>query len=328
MKIAFYALRDFDELPLVEKYSKKYGIDYVWTADGPCEGNLKLAEGCDAISATPCKMSEKWLEEWRNYGVKAVLCRSVGFDHIPMPAAQKLGLLIANTPYPANCVADYAIMLILMCLRQMQQIMKRAEAQDFSLKNKMGRDLQDLTVGVIGTGRIGQVLLKHLSGFGCRLLAYDRTQKKNVKHYAEYVDLATLYRCSDVISVHLPSNSGTFHLLDQEAFSQMKDGVIIINTARGNLIDSRAFIQAVKTGKISGAGLDLLEDENGIYYHNRCGEVINNDELSMLRSFPNVIVSPHMAFYVEQTIDCMIEENFITMDCLRNGKESPHVINK
>ena len=96
-----------------------------------------------------------------------------------------------------------------------------------------------------------------------------------------HIYLATLYRCSDVISVHLPSNSGTFHLLDQEAFSQMKDGVIIINTARGNLIDSRAFIQAVKTGKIGGAGLDLLEDENGIYYHNRCGEVINNDELSI-----------------------------------------------
>lgn len=326
MKIAFYALRDFDELPFVKKFSDMYGIDYVWTPEYPSSENIKLAEGCDGVSTVPCAMPEKWVEEWHNMGITAILCRSIGFDHVPLQKTRDLGMVVANTPYPTNCVADYAVMLILMCLRQMKQIMIRAEAQDFTLKNKMGRTLGDLTVGVIGTGRIGRVLLRHLSGFGCRLLAYDRNRNEEAAAYADYVSLDALYKEADVISLHLPSNADTFHMINEESLAKMKDGVVIINTARGNLIDSAAFIEAIKKGKVGAAGLDLLENENGLYYHNRSGEVIANDELAMLRSFPNVIVSPHMAFYVEQTISCMVEENFITMDHLRSGKESPYRI--
>lgn len=326
MKIAFYALRDYDELPFVKRFSEKYGIDYVWTPEYPNKDNINLAADCDGISAVPCEMSESWVDQWHAMGVKAVLCRSIGFDHVPMQRTRELGMVVSNTPYPPNCVADYAVMLMLMCLRQMKQIMIRAEAQDFTLKNKMGRNLGDMVVGIIGTGHIGRVLLKHLSGFGCKLLAYDRTHNEEAAECAEYVELDTLYKEADIISLHLPSNADTFHMINTESLKKMKDGVIIINTARGNLIDSSAFIEAVKAGKIGAAGLDLLENEHGLYYYNRSGEVIANDELAMLRSFPNVIVSPHMAFYVEQTVSCMVEENFITMDCLRKGKESPYRI--
>jgi len=326
MKIAFYALRDYDELPAVRRYSKKYGIDFIWTPEYPSESNIDFARGCDGISATPCKLTEDWLTRWKNFGVKAILCRSIGFDHVPAEPIRRLGQIVANTPYPTNCVADYAIMLILMCLRQMKQIMLRAEAQDFTLKNKMGRNIEDLTVGVVGTGHIGQVLMQHLSGFGCKMLAYDKYPSDAAKKYAEYVELDTLLAQSDIISLHLPSNAETFHLINAQTLAKMKDGVIVVNTARGNLIDSRAFIEAVKSGKVGAAGLDLLENENGLYYYNRSGEVIANDELAMLRSFPNVIVSPHMAFYVEATINHMIEENFITMDCLRKGERSPYTV--
>lgn len=328
MKIAFYALRDFDELAFVKKFSQEYGIGYVWTAAYPDESNLDLAAGCDAISATPCRMTDEMLETWHGYGVRSILTRSIGFDHVPLAKARKLGMTVSNTPYPTDCVADYAIMLMLMCLRQMKQIMVRAEAQDFTLKNKMGRNLEDCTVGVVGTGHIGQVLIRHLQGFGCRIVAYDQYENEAVKPYARYVDLDTLWKEADIVSLHLPANAATHHLVNAASLAKMKDGVILINTARGSLIDSRALIDALKAKKVSAAGLDLLEDEYGLYYEFRAGEALDNEELYTLRSFPNVIVSPHMAFYVERTVASMISDNFVSVHAKDTGTEDPYQILK
>ena len=233
---------------------------------------------------------------------------------------------ISTTPYPTECVAEYAVMLLLCSIRKFQQSMLRAAAQDYTLKGKMGQDLCNCTVGVVGTGHIGQIFIKYLQGFGCRVLAYDRFPKKEMEGLAEYVDLDTLYAQSDAISLHVPSNDETYHMINHEAIAKMKDGVIIINTARGNVIDSKALIASLKNGKIGGAGLDVIENEAGLYYCNRMGDHIDNDELAMLRSFPNVIVSPHLAFYVETTVSNMIEKNFIAIDALRKGELSPFEI--
>ena len=169
MKICFYALRDFDELPMVEKYSKEFGIDFVWTPEYPNENNIALADGCDGISFTPCLVTEAWLEKWRAMGVTSICNRSIGYDHVPLKKAKELGIHVNNSTYPTDCVADFAIMLILMCIRNMNQTMIRAAAQDYTLKHKMGRDLSHMTVGVIGTGNIGRVLMKHIKGFGCKI---------------------------------------------------------------------------------------------------------------------------------------------------------------
>lgn len=326
MKIAFYAMRDFDELPMAERMSKQYGIDFVWTPEYPNEENICLAKGCDCVSFTPCLVTEKWLEQWAGLGVKCISNRAIGYDHVPLQKAKSLGIHVCNATYPTDCVADFAIMLILMCLRNMNQTMIRAAAQDFTLKHKMGRVLSDLTVGVVGTGNIGRVLMKHIKGFGCKLLCYDIYKNAEAAELGEYVDLDTLYKESDVISLHLPSTPQTFHMLNAEAFDKMKDGVCIVNTARGNLIDSEALIANINSGKVGSAGLDLLENENGLYYYNRCGETINNNELNMLRSFPNVIVSPHVAFYVESTVANMIEKAFISTKCSVEGTENPNEI--
>lgn len=327
MKICFYALRDFDELPMVEQCSKKYGIDFVWTSEYPNENNISLADGCDGVSFTPCLVTEEWLEKWRAMGVIAICNRSIGFDHVPLKKAKELGIHVCNSTYPTDCVADFAIMLILMCNRKMNQTMIRAQAQDFTLKHKMGRDLSSMTVGVIGTGNIGRVLIKHIKGFGCKLLCYDMYKNAEAAELAEYVDLDTIYKECDVITLHLPSNPQTFHMLNAEAFAKMKDGVTIINTARGNLIDSTALIDAINNGKVGAAGLDLLENENGLYYYNRCGETINNNELNMLRSFPNVIVSPHVAFYVESTVENMIRKAFDSTKASVEGLANPNEVN-
>ena len=326
MKIAFYALRDFDELAFAEKFSKQYGIDFVWTAEYPNEHNLELAKGCDGVSCTPCEMREEWVRTYHSYGVKYMLTRAIGYDHLPAQLIKELDMHISTTPYPTECVAEYALMLILCTIRKFQQSMIRAAAQDYTLKGKMGKDLCNCTVGVVGTGHIGQILIKYLSGFGCHILAFDRFPKKEIAGQVEYVDLDTLYAQSDVISLHVPSTNDTFHMIDQAAIDKMKDGVIIINTARGNVIDSKALIASLKSGKIGGAGLDVIENEAGLYYCNRMGDHIDNDELAMLRSFPNVIVSPHLAFYVESTVSNMVEKNFIAIDALRKGELSPFEI--
>jgi len=209
MKIAFYSLREFDELEMCEEYREKYGIDFAWTAEAPNADNLSMAKDCIAISVTPCELTDEYIDTLHSYGVKYVMCRSIGYDHLPKDKLKSLGMRMTNSTYPPECVANYAIMLILMATRNMNQIMLRSVVQDYSLKGKMGRDIGDLTIGVIGTGNIGRTLIKHLSSFGCRILAYDIYKNDEVAEVSEYVSLDELLKESDVITLHMPLTKGT-----------------------------------------------------------------------------------------------------------------------
>ena len=323
MKILFYTFRPFDELQYCDPNSRKYGIDYAWTAEAPNPGNLKLAEGCVAVSTNPCEIRPEYLEAFARMGVKYLPCRSIGYDHIPLDAAKRLGLRVSHSHYPPEGVANYTIMLMLMVTRKMNQIMLRAAAQDYSLPGKMGRDLSDCTVGVIGTGKIGRTVIRHLSGFGCKILAYDLYPADEVRALAEYVPLEELYARSDVITLHLNATPENRHLIDAAAIAQMKDGALLINTARGTLIDPDALIEGLESGKLGGAGLDVVEDENGLCYYNRCGEALANRELNLLRSFPNVIVSPHTAFYTDVNVASMVQSAFEATAAFAAGEDYP-----
>ena len=323
MKIFFYALRPFDELQYCEPNSRKYGIEYAWTSEVPNPGNLKLAAGCDAVSTNPCEIRPEYLEAFAQMGVKYLPCRSIGYDHIPLDAAKRLGLRVSFSHYPPEGVANYTIMLMLMATRKMNQIMLRAAAQDYSLPGKMGRDLSDCTVGVIGTGKIGRTVIRHLAGFGCKILAYDLYPADEVRALAEYVPLEELYARSDVITLHLNATPENRHLIDAGAIAQMKDGALLINTARGTLIDPDALIEGLESGKLGGAGLDVVEDENGLCYYNRCGEALANRELNLLRSFPNVIVSPHTAFYTDVNVASMVQSAFEATAAFAAGEDYP-----
>ncbi len=326
MKIMFYSLRPFDELPYAEKFRKEYGIDFAWTADYPNADNISLAEGCDAVSSTPCDMSKAYVDAFHEMGVKYLPCRSIGYDHIDMQEAGRLGMKVSNVSYAPGGVANYSIMMMLMLLRKMVPILKRAEVQDFQLKGKMGRDISGCTVGVIGTGRIGRTVIKSLSGFGCRILAYDPYQNEEVKKYAEYVSADELLTQSDIITLHAPANAANYHIFSREAFAKCRDGVLIVNAARGALIDTDALIDALESGKVGGAALDVLEHEAGLYYYNREGDVIRNDEMSILRSFPNVILSPHTAFYTDDAVESMVKGIFESVDCWGRGIPNPHEV--
>lgn len=327
MKIAFYALREYDELKFLKQYSEQYGMEYVYTTESINADNISLAEGCQGFCSPPCLMKTEWIDRLNDYGVKYFFCRSIGFDHLPIEYMKRYNMKVTNSPYPPECVANYAIMLILMATRKVNETMRRAALMDYSLKGKMGRDLGDLTVGVVGTGHIGSTVIRHLSGFGCRILTHSRHENEELKKYATYVDVDQLLSESDVITLHLASNTSTDHFINAETIAKMKDGVILVNTARGSLIDSQALISSLKTGKIGGAALDVFEDESALIYKDNTDRVIDNDAVTILRTMPNVIFTPHMSFYTETTVSNMVEKAFISALCYEQGKESPFQIN-
>ena len=261
MKIFFYTLRPYDELPCAQKLSAETGIAFEGCEEYPNLENAALAAGCDAVSMTPCDMSAAMVERFHQLGVKYICCRSIGYDHVDRQKARELGMKVSNVDYPPRGVANFAIMLMMMSLRRVGHILKRGEVQDYSLKGKIGRDLSGCTVGVIGTGNIGRTVLQHLSGFGCKLLAYDLYPNQEAAKYAEYVDLDTLFAQSDVITLHTNATEANHHLIDAAALAKMKDGVVIVNVSRGANVDEAALLDALNSGKVKAAGLDVWMSE-------------------------------------------------------------------
>ena len=327
MKVVVYNCREFDEKELFERYGRELGIGLVLCPDAPDKENAALAEGAECIDIITSKMPEELLEIFAGYGVKYVTTRTIGYDHIDVKAAKKLGMTVANAPYGPCGVADYAVMLILMTIRKMKRIMERTNIQDYSLKGIQGRELKDLTVGVIGTGRIGRTVLQNLSGFGCKRIAYDPYQNSQVEQAGiPYVTLDEMWSRADVITLHAPLTDENYHMIDQEAISRMKKGVMIINTARGGLIDSQALISGIESGKIGGAGLDVVENEFGLYYYDHKSDILNNRELAVLRGFPNVTVSHHMAFYTDDCVETVVRDSLLGCKCFAEGKENPWIV--
>ena len=292
--------------------------------DAPDKENAVLAKSSECIDIITSKMPAELLKVFADYGVKYVTTRTIGYDHIDVKAAKELGMTVANAPYGPCGVADYAVMLILMTIRKMKRIIERTNIQDYTLQGIQGRELKDLTVGVIGTGRIGRTVLKNLSGFGCKLIAYDLYESEEVKAAGvPYVTLEEMWQQADVITLHAPLTDGNHHMIDKEAIAKMKDGVMIVNTARGGLIDSEALIQGIESGKIGGAGLDVVENEFGLYYYDHKSDILNNRELAILRGFPNVTVSHHMAFYTDECVNTVVRDSLLGCKCFVEGKENP-----
>ena len=266
------------------------------------------------------------IDRLKKGGVKVISTRTIGYDHVDIKYAHEAGIGVTHVTYDPDSVADYTIMMMLIACRKLPFIMAKSAAQDFTLKGKIGKQIAGSTVGVIGTGRIGKRVIDHLSGFHCRILAYDVYESESVKAHAEYTDLDTIYRESDIITLHAPALESTYHMLDEEAFSKMKDGVIIVNCARGHLIDTDAMINNLVNGKIGFAALDVIENELEIYYKDLSGTIIDIPEMAVLKSFPNVFFSPHMAFYTEEAVANMVENSIIGIKAYLEGEDHPFII--
>lgn len=323
MKVAVYNYRDFDEKKWFDKYSKELGIELVICHDAPDLSNIELARGCECADIITSKIPRELVAKFHEVGVRYLATRTIGYDHIDLEAAKEYGIHVANAPYGPDGVADYAVMLILMSLRNMKRILERTNIQDYTLNGCLGKELKDLTVGVIGTGRIGRTVIRDLTGFGCKILAYDLYQSEEVEEHATYVDLDTLFEQSDVITLHTPLTEQNYHLIGHENIAKMKDHVVIVNTARGSLIDIPALIEEIENGKIGAAALDVVENEFGLYYYDHKSDILKNRDLAVLRGFPNVTVSHHMAFYTDNAIRTMVADSLIGCKRFVDGEENP-----
>ena len=285
--------------------------------------NAYLAEGYPYVSIITTKIDENLMNRFHALGVKMISTRTIGYDHIDLEAARKCGISVGNVTYSPECVADYTVMLMLMSIRKMKRIMQREEINDFSLPGIQGKEMPNFTVGGLGTGRIGRAVIRDISGFGCKIYAYDQYENDEVKKYAQYVSLDEIYEKCDMITLHMPLTEENMHLIDAEAIQKMQDGVVLINTARGGLIDTKALIDGLESGKIGAAGLDVIEDEFGMYYFDRKSDILSKRDLYILRGFPNVIVTPHMAFYTDQAVSDMVKHSIESCMLHEAGKEDP-----
>ena len=312
MKVFAYSHRA-DETPYFEKFSKQLNIDVTLCDKGPDMKTAKLAAGYPCISIITTKIDNKLMQRFYDLGVRFISTRTVGYDHIDIESAKRLGIGVDNVSYSPSSVADYTVMLILMVLRKMKAILLRSRLQNFALSGIQGRELHNMTVGVIGTGRIGQTVIRQLSGFGCRILAYDTKPNADDRQaFAKYVPFDILLKESDIITLHVPAAPDNRYLIDKETISQMKDGVVLINTARGALVHTQALIEGIESGKIGGAALDVIENESHLYYRDLTGEILTHRELALLQSYPNVIVTPHTAFYTDQAVSDMVERSLLS----------------
>lgn len=326
MQVTVFSCRPYDELPEFYKYAEELGIKLVTTPEAPTMDNIHLTEGSECMTITTTLIGRKLLEAYYEKGIRYIVTRCIGYDHIDVAAAKEIGITIANTPYGPEGVADYTVMLMLMAMRYMKAIMGRNAVQDYTLKGLLGRELKDLTVGIIGTGRIGRSVMRNLSGFGCKVICHDLYPNKEAEAYGTYVTLEELIAESDMISLHMPMTEENYHIIDAKALDKMKQGVILVNTGRGPLIDSKALADAVESGKVGAAALDVVENEFDLCYYDRKSDVLTNRELALFRSYPNVIVSHHMAFYTDNYLKTIVRDSLLSCKAHMTGAENPWVV--
>ncbi|GGD58819.1 D-lactate dehydrogenase VanH [Paenibacillus nasutitermitis] len=308
-----------DEADVFRRLSPRFGVMPTIISDAVSETNAISAPCNQCISVShKSVVSASILLALKRAGVKYISTRSIGCNHIDTTAAKRMVIAIGNVTYSPNSVADFTLMLMLMAIRNAKSIVRSVEKHDFRLDSVRGKVLRDMTVGVLGTGQIGQAVIERLRAFGCRVLAYDRGQKIT----ADYVPLDELLRNSDIVTLHVPLGADTHHIIGHEQIRGMKQGAFIINTGRGALIDTDALIKALENGKLGGAALDVLEGEEGLFYFDCTQKSIDNPFLLKLQRMPNVIITPHTAYYTEQALSDTVENTI--KNCLDFERSLAH----
>ena len=307
MKIAAYEVRE-DEREMLERCAGQYHIHLSLSQDPFGSENAGACHDADGITTLgKSRLDAPMLEQLAACGVRAVCTRTVGYDHIDLEAARRLGLHVFHASYDPDGVAEFTIMLMLMSLRNYKQALYRANANDYSLSGLLGRELRTLTVGVMGTGAIGARVIELLSGFGCKVLAYNRhgVLPEKLQELASCATINEIYHSCDVISLHLPLTDSTKHIINREAIGKMKTGVVLINCARGGLMSIEDLIWGIETQKIGALGMDVVEQEDGIYHRDLRSDILSNRNMAYIRQFPNVTMTQHMAFYTDCAVQSM-----------------------
>ena len=288
-----------------------------------------LARGAPAVCAfVNDRVTGETLESLAAEGVRLVALRSAGFNHVDLAAARRLGIAVARVPaYSPEAIAEHTLALILTLNRKTHRAYARTREGNFSLEGLLGFTLHGKTVGLIGTGRIGMAAARILRGFGCELLAFDPAPDPAFPEVGgRYVQLRDLLAAADIISLHCPLTPETRHLIDADAVGRMKRGVMLINTSRGAVVDTRAVIDGLKAGAIGSLGLDVYEEEGDLFFEDLSDQVIRDDVFARLLTFPNVLITGHQAFFTEEALTAIAETTIGNVTSFERTGEPEHPV--
>ncbi|RYF86802.1 MAG: 2-hydroxyacid dehydrogenase [Chitinophagaceae bacterium] len=323
MNIAFFSSQPYDK-EFFTAHNKQYGFNLHFFDVGLSEQTASLAIDHDAVCVfVNDKVNAAVVSQLKNQGIKFIALRCAGFNNVDLVAAKEAGLHVCRVPaYSPEAVAEHAVALILTLNRKTHKAYNRVREQNFSLQGLMGFDLHGKTVGVVGTGKIGQAFCRIMLGFGCRVLAFDVIANRDMEAIGvQYVPLVELFQQSDVISLHTPLNDQTHHIINPETIRFLKQGVMLINTSRGALIDTPAIITALKSCHIGSLGIDVYEQEEHLFFRDLSGNIIEDDAIQRLMSFPNVLVTAHQAFFTKEALDQIAETTLFHLFSLRDGRK-------
>ncbi|MCP0886412.1 D-2-hydroxyacid dehydrogenase [Ligilactobacillus sp. WILCCON 0076] len=321
MKFIAFNVRE-DERVYFEEWSKVNNIKVDLHTEEITSDNLNSFNGYDAVIGLQTgKYPAGFFEKMKEFGIRDFSIRNVGVDNVDLQSAKDNEVTVTNVPaYSPNAIAEFAITQLMQMLRQTRVFRRKFAKQDYRWAPYISKELRALTVGVIGTGRIGRAAIDILKGFGAKIVAYDPYHNPQLEEEGVYVDtLDELYQVSDAITLHMPATEQDRHIIDAKAIAKMKDGVYIVNTARGILIDTTALIAALKSGKIAGAALDTYENETPIFNRNLQGRELQDKTFKELISLDNALVTPHIAFYTETAVENMV---IISLDSAKSVVET------
>jgi D-lactate dehydrogenase len=328
MKIAFFSYKSYDK-EWFDKYlgDSDFQIDYFRVRLE--ESTAHYAQGSEVICAfVNDDLSRPVIKALSGFGVKMIALRCAGFNNVDLEAAEQFGIPVYRVPeYSPHAVAEHAVALILALNRKIHKAYNRVRDGNFSLSRLVGFNLQGKTVGVLGTGKIGRVFARLMQGFGCTVLLYDKFPNAEMEDEGfQYVSLSVLLKQSDILSLHVPLLPETAHIINRETLNMMKDNAMLINTSRGGLINTEHAIQALRTKKLGYLGIDVYEQEEGVFFQNLQEQIIDDDTLGLLMSFPNVLVTAHQAFFTREALDEITRITLENMRDFSNGKTNDNQV--
>ena len=321
MKVAFFSSHNFERESILKANSKHHEI--VFIEESLSDKSIKLAKGCQAICIfVNDKTDAVVLKKLSEIGIKNIALRSAGFNHVDIVEAKKLGFKLARVPeYSPFSVSEHAVSLMMALNRKLIQAHSRINQLNFSLDGLVGFDMHQKTVGIVGTGKIGRQTARILNGFECKILAFDlkENEELKLKYGVTYVDLNTLLTTSDIISLHIPLVPKTKHIIDKKSINLMKKGVMLINTSRGGLINTVDVIEGIKSEKIGYFGMDVYENEAGLFFENHSQNILQDDVFARLMTFQNVLITSHQAFLTETSLQNIAETTINNLNCFENN---------
>ncbi|MBL6457366.1 2-hydroxyacid dehydrogenase [Belnapia sp. T6] len=330
MQVAVFSTKPYDRRFLDAANAAAGGrhrLDYLEPRLSPA--TTVLARGADAVCAFVNDAADAaTLEALSGAGLRLIALRSAGFNNVDLVAARRLGITVARVPaYSPEAVAEHTIAMILALNRRIHRAYNRVREGNFALDGLLGFDMKGRTVGVVGTGRIGAALARIALGFGCRVLAYDlRPDADLVAAGVAYAPLPELLANADIVSLHCPLTPETHHLINAETIGRMRRGVMLVNTSRGAIVDTRAVIDGLKSGQIGLLGLDVYEEEADLFFEDLSGRVINDDVFARLLTFPNVLVTAHQAFFTEEALSAIAETTIANITAFEETGRALHEV--